>query len=809
MFWLLFFIVAGIALAYAGAQVRTVTVVYAAVILFYGLFGHSLVTAIVLALAWAVLLIPMNLEALRQEWFTRPLFAALRRQMPALRGASRTALGANTGGWESELIGGHPDWHRLRTLTIPSLSDDERDFLGGAVETFCRLCDEWRITHIDHGLGDEAWTFLRRYGFLGMAIPRGHGGLEFSAMARSAVIAKIASSPGGITAAGIVNAANAGGLADLLMRHGTDAQKQFWLSRLANGEAVGCFALGAARAADDLSMLPDQGVVCEGEWHGTRTLGVRLSFDQRYVVLAPLATVIGIAFNLSDPERRLGDTVMPGLSCALVPRSLPGVEIGTRNFPLDHPLPIGPVRGRNVFIPIDFLVGGVAAAGKGWPMLQECVALSRSLALPSACAGTAVFTALMGGAYMRLRRPFGRPLSDSESVREMLARIGGRAYATDALRRSAAAAIDRGESSVAGAAMAKMQTSAFARDVVTDAMDLLAGKGVMLGPSNWLGRRWEGTPIAIGGDGANLTTRARLIFAPGLMRCHPYWLAEIDAARDENTARGLESFDALVWPHIGHVLGAAARALVLGLSGAMLAAVPAGPARRHRQRISRYSAALALTGDASLLQLGNRLRQRENLCARLTDVWSLLVTAASTIRKWEDEGRPGEDWPLVDWICTDAFERLEQALAGALRRVPLWPVRWLLRVLIFPLGRHARAPGDALTSTVAARLLESGGTRQRLRMLCFAPRTAGGPLSRIETALELSPLMEALEHRIVAAQQDGRLPAGTPRQIIDSAVAAEIINADDGHQLRQAYEEIDVLCSVDAFRAEQLRGVQT
>jgi len=806
VFWLLFFVVAGIALAYARAQIRTVTVVYAAAILFYGLFGHSIATAIMLVLVWAALLIPLNLETLRQEWFTRPLFAALRSQMPALRGASRAALGANTGGWESELIGGHPDWHRLRTLQMPALNDDERDFLGGAVETLCRLCDEWRITRVDHGLSDEAWIFLRRYGFLGMAIPRSHGGLEFSAMARSAVIAKIASSPGGITVAGIVNAANAGGLPDLLIRHGTDPQKQFWLPRLANGEAIGCFALGAARAADDLGLLPDQGIVCEGDWHGTRTVGIRLSFDQRYVVLAPLATVIGIAFNLADPERRLSDNVMPGLSCALVPRSLPGVEVGARNLPLDNPLPIGPVRGYNVFVPIDFLVGGPTAAGKGWPMLQECVALSRSLALPSACAGTAVFTALTTGAYVRLRRPLGRPLSDSEAVRETLARICGRAYATDALRRAAAAAIDRGENSAAGAAIAKTQASAFTRDAVTDAMDLLAGKGAMLGPSNWLARRWQGAPIAIGGDGANLHIRARFIFAPGLMRCHPYWLAEIDAARDENTARGLESFDALVWPHIGHVLAAAARSLVLGLSGAMLAPVPSGSARRHRQRISRYSAALALAGDASLLQLGNRLRERENLCARLADVWALLVTAASVIRKWDDEGSPAEDWPLVDWVCTDAFVQIQNSLAGALRRVPSWPVRWLLRALIFPFGRHARPAGDVLVSTVAARLLESSGTRQRLRTLCFAPRTAGGPLSRIEAALEASPLMEALERRVVAAQLDGRLPAAAPRQMIDAAIAAAIIDVDDGHQLRQAYEEIDAICAVDAFDAEQLRG---
>jgi acyl-CoA dehydrogenase len=806
MFWLLLFVVAVLALAYAGARIATSTAVLGTAILFYGLFGHSFLLFLALLLSWAALLLPLNVEALRQEWFTRPMLKRFRQRMPVLDVRTRAALETDTAGWEAELFGPRPDWERMRALASGSLSDEERAFLDGPVETFCRLCDDWKITHEDNDLSEEAWTFLRRYRLLAMQLPRQFGGLEFSATACSAVIAKIASSPGGMTAAMTVAYANAPGVAELLQRHGSDAQKLLYLPRLAVGDEIACFApagFGADVEGDDARDRAT-GTVMEGEWQGLRLTGVQLDIELGSVVLAPAASLLGVAIRLRDPERRLGGAEQPGMSCVLLPRDTPGLDIGRRQLALDNPLPIGPVRARGLFVPLEHLIGGAAQLGQIERMLGECSVAGRGLPLAAASAGNAVFAALASGAYARLRRAAGHPLSHSEVVREALARCIARAYAADALRRSGAAALDRGEHSATAAAIVKTQATALAREVVEDATDLHGGNAILLGPANYLGRRWQAAPIAVALDGTNLHAPSRVVFMRGILRCHPYLLGELLAARDDNPANALEDFDALLWAHLGHIGMAAARAFVLGISGSLVADVPSGAARRHRQRVSRYSAVFALVSEAGVL-LGERLRQHENLCARLGEVLMLLYRVCAAMRKWEDDGRPADDWAIVDWICLDAFARIETALAAALRQLPSQSMRWALRVLVFPYVRRMRPPGNPLTNLVAARAYSPGGSRQRLGAICFAPKTAGGPLSRLNAALDGWLAAEGLARRCEAAQREHRLPPGALASIIDAAAGAGVLNVEEAQQLRAACAAVDSICALDDFDAAGLR----
>jgi len=808
MIWILLLIGLGVALAYRRASLKTAATLYAILLLSYATFGGSwglfFLGVLLLGGACAVLLNP----PLRQEWLTRPALDYFRRVLPEISATERAALDAGTVWWDGQLFSGRPDWQQLLSYPAPGLSAAEQAFLDGPVEQFCRLCDDWRITAQDHDLPPAAWEFLKRERFFGMISPKEFGGLGFSAQAHSAVLNKIASSPGGITAASVVAVPNSLGPGELLMHYGTAEQKQHYLPRLATGDEIPCFGLTSPWAGSDAASIPDYGVIGRGIWGGEEVVGIRLNFDKRYITLAPVATVVGLAFKLYDPERLLGGERELGISCALIPRDTPGLEIGTRHWPLDNPFMNGPVRGRDLFVPMDYIIGGPRMLGQGWRMLMECLAVGRSISLPSNTAGQATMAALATGAYARIRKQFNLPVGSFEAVQEQLAKLATQAYSAQAVRQMTAQAVDLGEKPSVPSAIAKFYCSDTAADSMRRAMDVHAGKAVMLGPSNWLARAYQGAPVAVTVEGANLLTRGMILFGQGAMRCHPFVLDEIKAVHEPNAALALERFDGLLWAHLGHVFNAAARSLLLGLSGARWEPAPgSAEMRRICQRAGRYSANLALLTDLSMALLGGTLKFRESISARLGDVLTGLYVVSAALRRYESQGRPAEDLVLLQAACEEQFHRIEIALDGVLHHLPNRAAALLARLLVFPLGRRARPPRDEIGQQLANALQTPGGSRTRLAEGLYVAN-GHGALGLLDAALREVIAAEPLEKKLMKAWRAGQLRHPHPLDRIDEAREAGVIAHDEAQQLRSALLRTAEICRVDEFDATLSRIVR-
>ncbi|MEX0914317.1 MAG: acyl-CoA dehydrogenase, partial [Wenzhouxiangellaceae bacterium] len=533
---------------------------------------------------------------------------------------------------EGELFTGRPNWKRLIEKPLPELSVEEQAFIDGPCEELCAMTDEWEFTHYRIDLSEKAWEHIKKNKFLGMIIPKEYGGLGFSAIAHRAVLEKV----GGMSATvgSVVAVPNSLGPAELLLHYGTDEQKNHYLPRLATGEEIPCFGLTSTTAGSDATSISDYGVICKGQWEGKEVLGMRLTFDKRYITLAPVATVVGLAFRLYDPDGLIGDTKDIGISLALLPRDVPGMDIGRRHFPLNNPFPNGPIRGKDVFVPLDFLLGGTEYAGEGWRMLIESLSVGRAISLPSSTTGGAKLACLATGAYARIRKQFNLPIGRFEGIEEALARIAANTYSVSALSRQTASEVDAGEKPAVPGALAKYHCTELSREILKDAMDIHGGKGIILGPRNYLGRGWQGAPIWITVEGANILTRSMMIFGQGAIRCHPYVLKELEALEIEDEEEQLIAFDKLLFQHIGHSLSCASRSFVLGMSMAKFAAVPGDrQTKKYYRKLSRYTAAFSLMADIAMLTWGGKLKMKEKVSGRLGDALSWLYISASMLRR--------------------------------------------------------------------------------------------------------------------------------------------------------------------------------
>jgi len=656
----------------------------------------------------------------------------------------REALEAGTVWWDAELFSGHPKWETLLQTPVPTLSAAEQAFLDGPTENLCRLVDDWRITEDWHDLPTEVWRFIKEQGFLGMIIPTRYGGLEFSALAHSAVIMKLASRS--VTAAVTVMVPNSLGPAELLLRYGTDAQKTSYLPRLARGEEVPCFALTGPDAGSDAASMTDRGVVCRGTFQEQpNVLGIRLTWSKRYITLGPVATLLGLAFKLSDPDHLLGDKEELGITVALIPTNTAGVTIGRRHQPLTIPFQNGPTSGQDVWIPADWIIGGPARAGQGWRMVMECLAAGRAISLPALSVGAAKLACRVTGAYARIRTQFKTPIGRFEGVQEALARMAGTTYLMEAARVMTVGAVDQGEQPSVISAIVKYHLTERMRLVVNDAMDVHGGAGIMMGPRNVLGRLYQAVPIGITVEGANILTRSLIIFGQGAIRCHPFILRELRAAGDPDPAKGLQEFDRALWGHLYLILRNATSALVMGVTNARGASVPVhGPTRRYYQRVTQMSAAFALAADMTMLVLGGALKRHEALSGRLADVLSQLYLASASLKHFEDQGRSAADLPLVQWVCEDALSTIQEQLDALLTNFPNRAVARLLRILIFPLGRCTQRPDDALTHQVANLLLEPSPARDRLTSGIYLPLDTAETVGRLDRALETIVAADAI-----------------------------------------------------------------
>lgn len=760
--------------------------------------GLGVASLLLLWLLFLLIAIPLNVTPLRRQWFTTPALKQFRRIMPTMSRTEREALEAGTVWWEGELFSGRPDWKRLLDLPAPGLSAEEQAFIDGPLDELCRLIEDWRITDELHDLPPEVWRFIKDKGFFGMIIPRQYGGLGFSALAHSTVVMTL--STRSISSAVTVMVPNSLGPAELLLHYGTQAQKDHYLPRLASGEEVPCFALTGPEAGSDAAGMPDRGVVCKGDYNGEEIIGIRLNWEKRYITLGPVATVLGLAFKLHDPDYLLGDHEELGITLALIPTDTPGIEIGERHAPLNIAFQNGPNRGHDVFIPLDWIIGGRDGIGEGWRMLMESLAAGRSISLPSLATGAGKLMCRYTGAYARIRRQFRLPIGRFEGVEEVLARIAGNTWLMDAARIMTAQAVDQGEKPAVASAIVKYHLTERMRRTVNDAMDIQGGSGICMGPRNLIGRIYQAVPISITVEGANILTRSLIIFGQGAIRCHPYVLAEMRAATAHDGEETLKAFDQALFGHLGFLVSNAARALWLGLTGARLHPAPGSRmARPYIRRATRMSAAFALVADVAMLVLGGELKRREKLSGRLADVLSQLYLVSASLRHYEQQGSIPGDRPLMQWACEDSLYGLQEQLDDLLRNFPDRRIAWLLRLIVFPLGTRFRPPSDALGHEVAAVIMDPGPARDRLTAGTFLTDDTRRAIGRIDAALTLVVAAEPIEARLREALRDGRITAGTDEHLVEQGLAQGVVDADEAERYRMALAARRDVITVDAF----------
>lgn len=703
----------------------------------------------------AVLLVMLTVAPVRRAMLSRPAMDAFRRIMPRMSATEQAAIESGNVWWDAEIFSGRPDWKRLLATPAPQLTDEEQVFLDVETEKLCDLSNDWDSTAVWQDLPPDAWAYARDKGFLGMIIPKAYGGLGFSAYAHSQVIQKLSTRCS--AAAVSVMVPNSLGPAELLLHYGTEEQKNHYLPRLARGDEIPCFALTNPFAGSDAASITDTGVVCKAMWEGRETLGFRITWRKRYITLAPIATVIGLAFRAVDPDGLLGEGEEPGITCVLIPREHQGVRIGRRHWPLNAVFQNGPIKGDDVFVPMEMVIGGREQVGNGWRMLMECLAAGRAISLPSSNVGMSKLAVGMVGAYVAIRRQFNQPIGAFEGVQEALARMAGHLYATDSVRRLAAAALDQGEKPSVVSAIAKYHVTERARIIVNDGMDVIGGKGVCMGPGNFLARAYQQIPVAITVEGANIMTRTLIIYGQGAIRCHPYVLPMMRTAE----AQELKAFDRALFGYVGFVLGNMARAVGFGLTGGALISAPRDAApelRRYYKLATRLSTLLALASDISMATVGGALKRKGALTGRLGDILSQLFILSATLKRFEDEGRPAEDLPFVHWAAQDALNRAATAWRDVLANHPSRGAALFLKLTGTPFGLKAPTPGDACAGQVAGLIQRHGPARDRLVAGSWSASLDVDPIAAVLVAFDLYPQVEAVEARLKPAIKAGRLP---------------------------------------------------
>lgn len=753
----------------------------------------------------------LNIASWRKKLVTGPLFLFFKKVAPQMSDTEQAAINAGTVWWDRELFTGQPDFQKLLDFPVPSLSTEEKDFLDGPVETLCQMVDDWQVTTELKDLPAEVWDYIKAQKFFGMTIKKQYGGLEFSHYAHARVVSKIASK--GITAAVTVMVPNSLGPGELLQNYGTEAQKDYYLPRLASGQEIPCFALTGPEAGSDAGAIPDYGVVCRGDYQDPQTkeqhrnvLGIRLTWEKRYITLAPVATLLGLAFKLYDPDGLLGDKREIGITCALIPTSYPGVHTGPRHYPANAVFQNGPTWGNDVFIPLDWIIGGQEYSGQGWRMLMECLSIGRCISLPAMSVASGKVAAFVTGAYARIRQQFGLAIGKFEGVDAALARIGGYTYQMDAAQCLALTGLDMGEKPSVISGILKYHNTERMRKVLNDAMDVHGGKGVCIGPHNYLARAYQAIPIAITVEGANILTRSMIIFGQGAIRSHPYVLRELQSVLAED----LHAFDRTMMEHLGFTFRNACRAVGLALTGSKFAnGMYNHSTARYYQHLSRFSAAFAFLADVGMLALGGRLKFREKLSARLGDILSNLYIATACLKKFEDDGRPIEDLPILRWSVETALYEIQEAMHKFLNNFPPKGLRFLARCVVFPLGRHFSSPCDLIGSQVAQSLMVQGLARARLTEFVYAQENEDDVLGLLSVAMKEAISVEILENQLRKAERKGLLPELTAEERVEAACQQGIISEMEKDRILNARRLRRKVTMVDEFDASLSRVQNT
>jgi len=760
-----------------------------------------------LVILWVLLVVvaaPLLLPDLRRQYFTKPLFSWFQKVLPPMSETERDAIDAGTVWWDGELFSGRPDWDKLLAYPKVQLTEEEQAFIDGPTEELCAMVSDWEIGQA-MDLPPAAWEHIKTHGFFALIIPKEYGGKGFSAYAHSQVAMKLATRSGDL--ASTVMVPNSLGPAELLLHYGTDEQRNHYLPRLARGDDIPCFALTGPLAGSDAGAMPDTGVICKGEWQGQETIGLRLNWEKRYITLGPVATLLGLAFKAYDPDHLLGEEEDLGISLALIPTDTPGVEIGRRHLPLGAAFMNGPNSGKDVFIPLSYLIGGQEMLGKGWMMLMNCLSVGRSISLPAVGTGAAKFTSLVTGQYAQVREQFNVPLSAFEGIQEALARIGGNAWLMDSARMLTANAVDQGEKPSVLSAILKYHLTERGRECIGHAMDVHGGKGIIMGPNNYLGRSWQGAPIFITVEGANILSRNLMIFGQGAIRCHPFVLKEMALAGREDKDQALKEFDSLLMQHIGFAVSNAASTLVLNLGIGHFEKAPGNRlSQGYFRALNRQAAAFALLADLSMMLLGGELKRRERLSARLGDVLSHMYLASAALKRYHDLDSPDHLEPLFVWAMEESLGESERALDELLSNFPNKVLGCLMRVIVFPFGRRHTGPSDALDAEVAAVIGRAKGdpTLEELLAGCYRPQSAEDPVGALQHAYDLLNASHPLQKKLHTALKSGQLKPAAGEHAIDAALNAGVLQAAEAQTLRDAEAARRKVIDVDDFSKEEL-----
>ncbi|AQZ82518.1 acyl-CoA dehydrogenase [Acinetobacter calcoaceticus] len=757
--------------------------------------------AIIIAILSAFLLTPWSLllgipiialsiiilvEPLRFNLITKPAYKTLANSMPSISTTEQEALEAGTSWWEKELFMGAPDWSQFEKYPYPTLSEEEQSFIDNEVELLCSMLNEWEIHHHLKDLPPEVWQFIKDKGFLGLIIPKSFGGKEFSSFAQSRIMSKIASRS--LTTAVSCMVPNSLGPGELLMHYGTDAQKQQYLPGLAKGEEIPCFGLTSPEAGSDAGAIPDSGVVCYGEYEGAQVLGLRMNFSKRWITLAPIATVVGLAFKLYDPEGLLGDKNKTeyGITCALIPASHAGVKIGARHFP-GSPFMNGTVEGEDVFIPIDWIIGGQENAGKGWRMLMECLGVGRGISLPALATAAGEMSYLTVGAFAKIRQQFNISVGKFEGVQEATSEIASDAYMLEAFRYLVTCGLNQGGTPAVMTAMAKYYATETMRKVVNHGMDIAGGRAIQLGPRNFLALTYQAIPIAITVEGANILTRSLMIFGQGSMRCHPYLFEELQLLQSEDKSTSVKKFDDLLFKHLAYTFNRGAKSFAYGWTGGSNDAPQSVDqfTARYYKTINRFSANFALVSDMSLGLLAGDLKRKEMLSGRLADIHAHLFISTAILKFYEAGQKTEAEQLHAKLALQKAFLNIQEAFWGLFENFPAKLPAAFVKWICFPFGRVISKPDDELKQQVAELMMQEHPFREQLKHHVFYSTKADDVTGRLEHTFQILRTLEPLWDKFKKAESKGKFKGLTFEENIEHAIKEGFISESEAQQLLQ------------------------
>jgi len=758
-----------------------------------------LVTTVLVAAAIILLLV----RPLRIALISSYVMSIMAKVIPPISTTEREALEAGSVWWEAELFNGKPDWAKLFAIRKSALSDAEQAFIDGPVETLCEMIDDWKITHEQCDLPEPIWQYIREQGFFGLIIPKKYGGLEFSALAHSSIVVKIASRS--ISAAVTVMVPNSLGPAELLLRYGSDTQRNYYLPRQASGEDIPCFALTEPKAGSDAASLSAHGRVCYQQVNGKKTLGVLLNWQKRYITLGPCATLLGLAFRLYDPDSLLSNEEDRGITLALIPTDTKGVEIGLRHYPMNLAFKNGPNTGKDVFIAMDKIIGGPEYIGQGWQMLMDCLSVGRSISLPALSTGAGKLATRLTGAYCHIRQQFKRPLGEFEGIQQPLARIAGYTYMLDAARKLTTSGLDNGEQPAVVSAIVKYQFTEHMRHLVNDAMDIHAGNGICLGPKNTLARIYQAIPISITVEGANILTRSLIIYGQGALRCHPHLYPLMKSCQSNN----VKSFDKAFMGLLADILSKMIRAPLLAMGvGRLLTSPYPSSIAKHISKLNHLSAAFALISDTSVLVLGSGLKSKESLSGRMADAIGYLYLGSACLKQFNDDECPDSMQEMLDWVMTYCLHNINKSLNDVIDNFPNRTIAVMLRRFCFMPGRHYPEPKDVLTRRISKLITSPGVVRDALTEGMFIPKDPDETLAKIEDALLKSIEAEVIEKRIYKAIKSGEIAHLSGQQLYAEAVKCGVITASELDSIVVANQARDEVIAVDALTEQELTPTQ-